>query len=312
MRILVSGGTGFIGAHLCSRLAAEHHQVFVLTRALTRGHGLLRWTGNPQVSLVAGDLIDHPAIRSEVAKCRPEIVFHLASMRMEDAPGGDGRLILRANSEGTYNLLDACAALPTLPRVIYTSSMCVYNYAAPSYLPVDEAHPAKPADVYGLSELMAELTCQFFSSNKGLSCNILRLSGVFGPGKSKGVVYNCLNSALTDSVVRLHGNGIRRDFLWVTDSVEALVLAMAAGRPGECGVYNIGSGVASSPADVAHVVERVARRRVRKEVLEDTPASEFRYDIRKAQEELGFYPHPLEEGVARYWQSLTDGKDSPQ
>ena len=227
-------------------------------------------------------------------------------MRMEHAPEGDARFVLRVNGEGTYNLLEACAALPQAPIVAYASAMGVYNYEAPSYLPVDENHPAIPADTYGLSKLMGELACEYFASRSGLPCSILRISGVFGPGKPKGIIYNCLNALMTGGVVRLPKGEIRRDLVYVDDVVDALIRAARSAGQGRPPVYNIGSGSGDSLMDVVRATERVTGREVPVEILPDDRNSLFHFDIAKAAREIGFHPRSLEEGIDAYWKFLTE------
>ena len=305
MRVLVTGGTGFIGRHLYRRLVNDGHQVFVLTHARGQAGDLMRESGENSASLVRGDLLDYPAAESAVKLCQPSAVFHLASMRCEDAPDGNLGLVLRTNGEGTFNLLKACLQIPELPHVVYASAMSVYNFEAPSYVPVDEKHPISPSDTYGLSKLMGELSCQFFSTQAGLTCDILRISGTFGPGKHKGIVYNSLKAALMGSPVRVHKNEVKRDLISVSDVVEALMLSVKPGTRVGCNVYNIGSGVATSLQDVIDAVERVTGRAIQVDYIEDNYASQFVYDIRKSESGLDFRPRPLEDRIAEFWGSLT-------
>ena len=304
MRILVTGGKAFIGIHLCRRLLAEGHTVYVLTRGPSDGGDSGHGEGEALPRFIKGDLLDHRAIQKIVHDCRPDAVFHLASMRMEHAPEGDARFVLRVNGEGTYNLLEACVALPQTPIMIYASAMGVYNYEDPSYLPMDESHPAIPADTYGLSKLMGELACEFFKSRSRLTCSILRISGVFGPGKPKGIIYNCLNALMTGGVVRLSKGEIKRDLVYVSDVVDALIRAMQSTGRGRSVIYNIGSGVGASLMDVVRATERVTGCDVPVELLPDTRNSPFHFDIGKAEREIGFRPRSLEVGIDEFWKFL--------
>lgn len=301
MLVLVTGGTGFIGAHLCRSLSAAGNPPAILTRTT-------RPAGEPVASApgarsFAADLLDRSALRRVVSEVRPDVVFHLAarvSARPDD-PGG----FMRVNGEGTFNLLEACAATRPAPRVVYASTMSVYPYEAPDYLPVDEQHPVRPADEYGLSKLVGELSCHYHASRAGLACAILRLAGVYGPGKAKGLIHNCLEAALDGRTVALPRGEVRRDFVYVGDVVDALLAAARLPASEEPAVFNIGSGVGSSLEEVVAAAEELAGRPLRRTEQDEARSSRFWFDIRRAEREIGFKPSALRAGMAASWQAMT-------
>ena len=252
---------------------------------------------------VTCDLLDYAALDREIKAFQPDIVYHLASLR-SNFNEDNAHLVLRTNTEATYQLAKTCAALPAKPKLIFTSAMGCYNYERPEYLPVDEEHPVKPIDTYGLSKLAGELTCQFFSVRSQLPCVILRISGVFGPGKRGGIIYNCLEAVRSGGSIKVAGGKVARDFIYVGDVVESLVLSMNA--PDTFQVFNIGSGRGTTLPEIIQMVESVTSSKIQVERLPAEQDSEFYFDIAKAEHELGFHPQPLEQRIADFWQILSE------
>ena len=221
MRILLTGGTGFIGQHLCSRLIKEENQVFLLSRDAVLSEAVFQ-NKNRNLTTIVGDLADPGSIQFAVRNSNPQVVIHLASARMGNTGAGNNSWLLRINGEGTYCLLEACLDLVPRPTIIYASAMGVYPYPNADYLPVDEEHPISPCDTYGLSKLSGEHACQFFLQRHNLRCCILRISGAYGPGKTKGIIFNCLDAARAGKKVTISSGDVVRDYVYVEDVVEAI------------------------------------------------------------------------------------------
>ena len=261
MRIFITGGTAFIGKHLHRRLIAEGHEVLAIQRKAP-SDSALQTNDDAGLKFVTCDLLDYPTLDREIKTFQPDIVFHLASLRStfnED----NAHLVLRTNAEATYRLAKACAALPAKPKLIFTSAMGCYNYEHPDYVPVDEAHPLQPVDDYGLSKLLGELACEFLSDRHQLPCVILRISGVFGPGKRAGLIYNCLEAARSGGSIKVAGGKVRRDFVYVDDVVQSLVLSMRAPIDDECRILNIGGGRGASLLEIIGMVERITGAKIK-------------------------------------------------
>jgi UDP-glucose 4-epimerase len=275
MRILLTGGTGFIGQHLCNRLVQRQDRVFLLSRDRALSERLFPSTnGNP--TTIVGDLADPGSLQSAVKDANPQAVIHLAAC-VETAPARGNSWLLRVNGEGTYNLLEACVALEPRPIVIYASTMGVYPYPNAGYLPVDERHSIAPSDTYGLSKLNGELACQFIAHQHGLRCCVLRISGVYGLGKNKGIIFNCLDAAESGKTVTVPKGQVIRDYVYVEDVAEAILLALNHPSPEVVPVYNIGSGVGSSLLDVSINAERIVGKQLQVEFATDVLPSSFYY-----------------------------------
>ncbi len=307
----MTGGTGFIGAHLRRRLLLEGHEVHVLSRSSSLGDELGLAGKKSAAHLLSGDLLDANDVRNLVERIQPDAVVHLASRRPMQGTDDDARLMFRTNALATYDLLDACAHLPGPCAVVFASAMSVYNYEAPRYLPVDECHPTEPFDTYGLSKVLAEQCCEYVTArSSSLSCIILRISGVYGPGKHSGLVYNCLNSVATGTSVRISRSDVRRDFVYVSDVIDAIMRALATPIHHRTAIYNIGGGRSSSLIDVAVTVERVTRGTVNLEFTSAIRDTHFYLDTRKAEEALGFRPRSLEAAITDWWSVMAEAEKS--
>lgn len=236
MKVLVTGGAGFIGSHVVDRLLREGYRVVVVDD-LSTGH---REHVDPRATFYRLDVAgEEPGAVME--RERPDFVIHLAAQAragpaLED-PVRDGR----ANILGTVNLLQACARLG-VRKVVYASSAAVYG--EPRYLPLDEGHERCPSSFYGISKLAGEMYVRAFRELHGLPYTILRYSNVYGPRQDAlgegGVVAIFIHRLLRGERPVIHGDGGQtRDFVYVEDVAEANLLALSRG---DGQVVNISTG----------------------------------------------------------------------
>jgi nucleoside-diphosphate-sugar epimerase len=242
-RALVTGGAGFIGHHLVRRLIADGYEVCVLDNFATGRRERLEGL---EVDLVEGDLRSyeraHKAVRGR------EIVFHLGALPSVTRSVQDPLTTNAVNVEGTLNVLLA-ARDEDVRRIVFTSSSSVYG--ATTVLPRTETHQPLPISPYGVSKLAAEHYCRTFTTVYGLETVSLRLFNVFGPGQDPlsqyaAVVPRFIASLASAGRPIVYGNGKQtRDFTYVDDVVEALVLAAEAPRAaGE--IINVSAGEETS------------------------------------------------------------------
>jgi UDP-glucose 4-epimerase len=243
VRVLVTGGAGFIGSHLVDALLERGHAVTVVDRAdpvhAARGADYLR-----------ADVTDMPRMLDAFAQARPDVAYHLAAQidvrRSVDDPAHDAH----ANIGGTAAVLEA-ARRAGARRVLLASTAGVYG--DPAELPISEGAPVAPLSPYGASKAAAESYMALFSRLYGLSTLALRMSNVYGPRQSPegeaGVVAIFCAAAGDGRPVTIYGDGGQtRDFLFVADAVEAFI---AAGETDLRGVANVSSGVETSVAGLA-------------------------------------------------------------
>jgi UDP-glucose 4-epimerase len=305
MRVLVTGGAGFIGSHLTDALLARGDEVAVLDDLSSGRAGRL----DPQVTLHKVSITDAAALTSAVAAFRPELICHLAAqidVRVSvDAPAEDARI----NILGTVNLLEAARVAGA--RVLFASSGgALYGRDAP--IPSLEDVLPLPESPYGIAKYCAEQYIGLSNRLHGTRHAVLRLANVYGPRQDPageaGVITIFCASALAGREPTIYGDGTQtRDYVYVGDAVRAFLAAGDNGRPG---TWNIGSGVEVSVLDLVALIADVAGQGLRPGFAAPRPGELHRSAVAvdRAASELGWRAAtPLGEGVRRVYRWIEAG-----
>jgi UDP-glucose 4-epimerase len=243
MKILITGGAGFIGSHLVDRLVAAQCGSVTIFDNFSRGKIESLSTNKHAIRIVNGDVLDSERLRDEMAGT--EIVFHLAALSTVFGCVNNPEAAFRANVDGTRQVLDI-ARNSGVRRVIFASSREVYG--EPSNLPVLETSAIRPKNMYGLSKAAAEELCFDFMSN-GLEVAVLRLSNVYGTRDFARVVPLFIDRAVRGAPLTVFGMDKVLDFVWIGNLVD--VLFSSAIAPCPTGPVNIGSGQGTRIWDLA-------------------------------------------------------------
>lgn len=291
MNVLVTGGAGFIGSHLVTRLVRDGHSVRVLDNLTTgKRENLAEVAGD--VDLHVGDIRDEGAV-ARAAEGR-ELVFHEAAIVSVPYSVEHPRETHAVNVQGTLNV--ALAARDAgARRIVFASSAAVYGEEPE--LPKRETHVPRPVSPYGVEKITGEHYLQAFSRVYGLESVCLRYFNVFGPRQDPSSAYSGVISIFADRVLRgapitIFGDGsASRDFVFVDNVVAANVLAgTRAGVSGRS--FNVALGERTTLLELAAAVG---------EACEATPAIVFAperlgdvrdsvADISRAREDLGYAP----------------------
>lgn len=229
-RVLVTGGTGFLGRHLVERLRAA--RIAVVTPSREQGFGLQR-------DNLPLNEVDH--------------VFHLAARTGVVDAWDDPVGFFYTNTHGTVRVLDQCRRHGC--SLTYISA---YVYGQPQRLPIAEADPVVANNPYAFSKSMAEGACRFFSKNFGVPVTILRPFNVYGPGQSDRFLLPRIAAQVVDRnchEIVVSDLAPRRDYIFVSDAIDAILVSLAT-TPGS--LFNIGSGTSHSVADAIRTVCRIA------------------------------------------------------
>jgi len=243
MRVLVTGGAGFIGSHLVERLLVEGHAVRVLDDFSSgRRENFAFAKPSAALEVIEGDIRDAHSVETAVAGV--DGVFHEAALVSVPRSVEDPELSCAVNAHGTVRIFDA-ARRARVRRIVFASSAAVYGDTAT--LPVTESEPVRPLSPYGLDKRYTEQLAVLHHALYGLETVPLRYFNVFGPRQDpsspySGVISIFVSRLLAGAPITMHGDGEQtRDFVYVDDVVQANMRAMFAPYAGPS-PFNVASG----------------------------------------------------------------------
>ena len=299
MKVLVTGGAGFIGSHLVWKLLADHHEVTVLDDLR---HGL-RENVPGAAHFRKADLLG-PELGELMEKERFDAVIHLAVQVRVDVSEKDPSYDAEENILGTVRIAEA-AARTGVRRIVFASSAAVYGNSPEEDMPLTEDYPLHPSSFYGLSKKTAEEYLASYAARKGMSWVILRFANVYGEREDVddegGVIQIFAKHLASGKPVTIFGDGRQtRDWIYAGDIADGIRAALLTGHADR--VYNLSSGQEVSLLDVLHEMEHLAGGSVRHHFESARPGDIVRSVLSNAaaRENLGWQPLvPLEEGLAR-------------
>ncbi|MEB3755892.1 MAG: GDP-mannose 4,6-dehydratase [Desulfurococcales archaeon] len=257
--MIVTGGAGFIGSHTVELLLSEGYNVIVIDDFYTGSMYNLP-LGDGRLRVLRVDVSDWFSLKTKISSLssKGDIagIIHLAALINIVEVMENPQRALDVNVKGTINVLEL-ARLLDVDRVVFSSSTAVHG--EPVYLPVDEAHPLNPANLYGETKLFGERLLNRYSVDYGLKTIALRYFNVYGPrmrpGPYAGVVLAFIEALLEGRRPVIYGSGLQtRDFVYVCDVARANFLAL---KSKYAGVLEIGSGIETSIRDLYFVVCKI-------------------------------------------------------
>ena len=297
MKILVTGGAGFIGSHVVDTFVAAGHSVAVVDNLST---GSRAWL-NPKASLPVVDL--RSARLGEVfAAERPEAVAHLAAQAAVGRSVVDPAFDASVNIGGALNLLDCCRRFG-VRRMIYSSSGGA-GYGDTDAIPTPEEHASRPASPYGITKVAVEHYLESLGPLWGIRGISLRYANIYGPRQNPqgeaGVIAIFCHRLLSKAPMVINGDGGQtRDFVHVEDVARANLLALE--RDEVTGPVNIGTGVETSVTTIAEGLRAAAGSATMPVHAPARPGEQRRscLDPARAARVLGWRPHvALADGLA--------------
>lgn len=318
MKVIITGGAGFIGSYLAERLLAQGAQVRMLDNESTGKRGNVP----AGVDYRTGDVRDRSAV-AELFEGGADVVLHMAAQVSNILSYKDPSEDVTTNVLGTLNVLEQCR-LRRVPRLLQASSMALYGQ--PDVDRIDEQVPVKPLSFYGISKLAAENYVMAASRRKDLThefnVTALRMFNVYGPRQSltnpyQGVISVFIANLLEGEPITLFGSGRQsRDFVYIDDVVDAWMSAIE--NPASYGqIINVGSGSSVSINDMLDtVLQAFGHTRASWTIVQKPELSgdQFRVeaDNRRARELLGWAPRvSFAEGMRATiaWARAEHGRD---
>ena len=301
MKMLITGGAGFIGSHLCENLLDKGEVVCLdnfdpYYNPWVKRKNIEMLMGYPNFKLVEGSILDKQLLSKVLEDV--DYVFHNAAQAGVRVSVENPMKTHEVNATGTLNILET-AVDSGVKKVINASSSSVYGKV--SYLPFDEDHPNVPISPYGVSKLVAEHYCRVFSELHDLKTFSLRYFTVFGPRMRPDLAINIFTrKALNNESIEIYGDGEKtRDFTFIDNIVNANLQAMERGG----GAYNIGGGERISINKLAEKIVAIVGSEseiIYSESMKGD-AEHTWSDVSKARRDLGYKPEVgLDDGLRRY------------
>jgi UDP-glucose 4-epimerase len=252
MKVLVTGGAGFIGSHIVDQLIAAGHEVAVVDSLWAEGGGK-ESNLNPNARFYRADITDEASLARIFDEVRPEAVSHQAAQHSVAVSTKNPQLDARVNVIGLLNVLSNSARVG-VKKVVFASSGATYG--TPTRLPIDEDTPQRPESPYGITKMVAEHYLRYWQESQGLNYTALRYGNVYGPRQDPngeaGVIAIFAKRFLTHQPVRIDWDGEqRKDYVFVEDVARANVLALSRG---DNDIFCIGSGTPTSVNEIYEVL----------------------------------------------------------
>lgn len=285
--ILVIGSSGFLGRVLCSKLREVHGETILEMNSENGG-------------------IENPKNFEKFRSLPVQIIYHLAAPTFVPESWKQPHVFLKAIANGTQNVLNFAAEAKA--SVVYVSA---YVYGEQKTQPIAEDIVPAFSNPYAHAKLIAESYCRFHRDFLNLTVHIVRPFNIYGPGQpDRYFIPSLMRQAAQGDSIILENTSTKRDFIYVEDVIEALLLVGAAPGPGE--TFNVGSGVSTAIKDIVSGVQKIVGRDlvIRSENKNRiNEISDCRADISKIQRQLGWSPRvSLEDGLRRTWESIKASK----
>jgi dTDP-glucose 4,6-dehydratase len=324
MKILVTGGAGFIGSNFVIHMLETHPDVSLVNL------DLLTYAGNlenlqdmkpygERHRFVRGDITDPQLVRDLISE-KPDAVVNFAAESHVDRSIVDASAFVKTNVMGTQVLLDACREFGT-SRFVQVSTDEVYGSLGPEGAFTEE-YPIEPNSPYSASKAAADLLCRAYHKTYQMDVVVTRCSNNYGPWQfPEKLIPLMITNSLQDLELPVYGDGMNiRDWIYVTDHCAAVDLVMRKGRSGE--VYNIGGSCERHNIDIVrYVLSRLGKPESLIRFVQDRPGHDRRYamDASKMERELGWKPTvSFEEGLNQtiswyiehelWWQRIKSGE----
>ncbi len=314
MKILVTGGLGFIGHNVVNRLELLGHDIVIVDCQTNYGivpTSEIEFLVSQRRSFVSTDRIYGIDVSNTkdvawiIDHHKPDRVLHLASFPRQKVVNANAPAGSKVMSQGLLNLLDACVA-NQVDRFVYASSSMIYGDFKTAN--VDEKHECRPLGQYGIMKLAGEWLTRDYTTRTGMAHTIVRPSAVYGPRDVEDrVVSKFLLAAMRDQTIQVRGAEELLDFTFVEDTAQGIVLALLSDS-GANKTYNITRGRSRTLLEAAELAVRLAGRG-RIEILDRDQAfpSRGQLNISAAQQDLGFQPTvDIEQGFKTYYDWLTN------
>lgn len=255
MKIVVTGGAGFIGSHIVDQCVAAGHEVAVVDNLWSEGGGK-NANLNPKARFYHVDITDEAGLNRVFDEMKPDVVSHQAAQHSVSVSTKHPKLDAQVNVLGLLNVLTNCTRTG-VRKIVFASSGATYG--TPVRLPIDEEVPQRPESPYGITKMVTEYYLRYWQEANGLTYTALRYGNVYGPRQDPngeaGVIAIFAKRFLKHETVRIDWDGEQqKDYVYVGDVARANLIAL---EHGDNDIFCIGTGKGTSVNEIFHALEKM-------------------------------------------------------
>lgn len=264
MKILITGGAGFIGRCLAKKCVENGDEVLIYDNlSFGRPNNIAEFAD--KVTFVEGDILDQPLLVKTFLDFRPQLVYHLAALHFIPFCNDNPLTALRINADGTAGVFEAASAAGAV-KIVVASTGAIYR--STEFPLEEEVEVASPPDIYGLSKLLAEQICSYYSKAKNIECIMARLFNNYGPYETNPHLIPHIIESLRDNdfKVKLGNVSTKRDYVNTDDTANGLLRLGATPVPGGFDIVNLGTGKEYTALEILQEMERICGRKIELEI----------------------------------------------
>lgn len=260
---MITGGTGFVGSHLCDELIKDDHEVILLARNDNKNDNVTHNLNKIRLEYV--DVTRFLDLEKSIEKNRPDIIFHLAGETSHKKSFENPLYDVDVNSKSTLCILEKIKNLNLQCKFILGSTFIVIG--RPQKLPVNEESPCNPTTIYGTNRLASEIYCKIYHNVYNLDTTIFRITNSFGPREQyvtplKNAINFLIYKAFKGEDVTIYHEGkFFRDVIYISDVISGLKTIMLKGKPGN--LYWISSGKKTWFYEIANWLEELVAAKIK-------------------------------------------------
>ena len=234
MKIMITGGAGFIGSHLCDQFLKDKHQIVILTKNDSKLNNISHISG--LVSIEKVDVTNFVKLGKSIEKNKPDILIHLAGETSHSKSFENPLYDVDVNTKSTLYILEKIRIMNLKCRFVLGSTFIVIG--RPKKLPVTEETPCNPTTIYGANRLASEFYCQIYHKVYGLDTLIFRITNSFGPRErhiaNKNAINYLIYKAFKGEEITIFNKGkFFRDIIYISDVVSAMKVIIRKGKSGD-------------------------------------------------------------------------------
>ena len=275
LKLLITGGLGFVGSHLVDSLVKKNHKIMILTKTLSKKKNIKKSAKKIQIEKI--DLTNFQQLGKIIEKFKPNVIIHLAGNASHSKSFENPLKDIDSNAKTTLFMLEKIRKLNTQCKFILGSTFIVIG--KPKKLPVNENTPCNPTTIYGTNRLSSEYFCKIYHEVYGLHTNIFRITNSYGPREQiiskKNAVNFLIYKSFKKEEISIYNQGkFFRDFIYIDDVISGINIILKKGKSGE--LYWISSGKRTWFYEFGDILEKTTGCKVK---YSETPVYTKKVDV---------------------------------